>query len=94
MYVPTTFLPPVAEELHFDPSQGALLVSTIGLGSVLARLSVGLLADRYHGLNLTLSNSALVVGGMATVFFPFVTGYPMLLAYSFVFGASVGACLG
>ena len=93
IYVPTTFLPPVAEEQHFDSSQAAMLVSTIGLGGLLARLCVGCLEDRYRGISLSLNCTALLVAGLATCFLPFVSSYPLLLAYSFVFGASIGVCV-
>lgn len=80
----------MAEDLHIDSSKASYLISTIGVGNIVARLVAGVLADRYQRVSLPFNNMALVVGGLATSLVPFVSSYPLLLTYSFVFGASIG----
>ncbi|XP_076435220.1 monocarboxylate transporter 12-like [Babylonia areolata] len=90
MYVPTTFLPPVAELLRFSASQGAFLVSTIGIGNVVGRLLTGLIAHYHPRLVLALNYGSLILAGLVTCLLPLLYKYHLMLGYSLLFGSCIG----
>ncbi|KAL8580964.1 hypothetical protein ACOMHN_017531 [Nucella lapillus] len=90
MYVPTTFLPPMAEQLNFEASKGAFLVSAIGIGNVIGRLLTGLIAHYYPCLVMGLNHSSLILAGLSTCLLPLLTDYYLMIGYSMLFGACIG----
>lgn len=89
-FIPFNFLPDLAKDLKLDKTQGALLISIIGVSNTVARLVVGFVTDRPWANSLVINNLALMIGGITTFAVPFYNSFAVLIIYSIVFGASIG----
>lgn len=89
-FIPFNFLPDLAKDLKLDKTQGALLISIIGVSNTVARLVVGFVTDRPWANSLVINNLALMIGGVTTFAVPFYNSFAVLIIYSIVFGASIG----
>lgn len=89
-FIPFNFLPDLAKDLKLDKTQGALLISIIGVSNTVARLVVGFVTDRPWANSLVINNLALMIGGITTFAVPFYNSFAVLTIYSIVFGASIG----
>lgn len=65
-------------------------VTMIGIANTIGRLFFGFIADRPWVNQLILSNSALTIGGLATILCPFMTSKYQLYIYVIVFGLCIG----
>lgn len=90
-FIPFNFLPDLAKDLKLDKTQGALLISIIGVSNTVARLVVGFVTDRPWANSLVINNLALMIGGITTFAVPFYNSFAVLIIYSIVFGASIAA---
>lgn len=89
-FIPFNFLPDLAKDLKLEKTQGALLISIIGVSNTVARLLVGFITDRPWANSLVINNLALMIGGVTTFAVPFYNSFAILVIYSIVFGASIG----
>lgn len=89
-FIPFNFLPDLAKDLKLDKTQGATLISVIGVSNTFSRLFVGYVTDRPWADSLVINNLALMIGGAATFAVPFYDNFIVLIIYSIVFGASIG----
>ncbi|XP_048777144.1 monocarboxylate transporter 5-like isoform X2 [Ostrea edulis] len=90
-FIPFNFLPDLAKDLKLDKTQGATLISVIGVSNTFSRLFVGYVTDRPWADSLVINNLALMIGGAATFAVPFYDNFIVLIIYSIVFGASIAA---
>ncbi|XP_062570436.1 monocarboxylate transporter 12-like [Saccostrea cucullata] len=90
-FIPFNFLPDLVHDLNLEKSQGATLIAIIGVSNTLSRLLVGFVTDQPWANSLVINNLALVVGGVTTFAVPFYNSFPLLIAYSIVFGAAIAA---
>lgn len=90
-FVPFTYLPDMAITFSMSRDQAAFLVSIIGIANTIARVACGWVSDRSWADCLMINNCALVIGGVTTMLSPFCITYPLLGAYSFVFGSCIAA---
>ncbi|KAK7487192.1 hypothetical protein BaRGS_00021544 [Batillaria attramentaria] len=90
LLIPSTFLPPLANDLDIDSTRAAFLVSIMGIASTASRIASGFLADLSCCDPLIMNGAALVIGGLATSLVPFLETYPLLAAYSAVYGCCLG----
>ncbi|KAH9500382.1 hypothetical protein Btru_071684 [Bulinus truncatus] len=88
-FVPFIYLPTHAIDLGLDLTQGAFLISIIGITNTVSRVAVGFISDQSWADCLLINNVALVVGGVATIFVPYYPYYYLLAIYSCIFGTSI-----
>ena len=91
LFVPMVHLGPYAQDAGFTAAQGVLLVSLIGLGSLLGRFTVGGIADRLGRL----PSLALNFAGQAAMLLVWFSAesYWVLALFAVVFGICYGACV-
>jgi OFA family oxalate/formate antiporter-like MFS transporter len=89
LFVPMVHLSPYAQDAGYSEAQGVMLVSLIGLGSLLGRFTVGGIADR---LGRMPSLAAMYVGlGVMLLVWWSTTAWWLLAAFALVFGICYGA---
>jgi MFS family permease len=89
LFVPMVHLTPFATDAGFTEAQGVMLVSLIGLGSLLGRFAIGGFADR---LGRTASLGAMYAGlGAMFLLWWAASAYWVLALFAIVFGICYGA---
>ncbi|XP_060074291.1 monocarboxylate transporter 12-like, partial [Ylistrum balloti] len=88
-YIPFNFLPEYAKEKDLSASDGALLLSIIGIFNTLMRIVMGLLADRSWADCILINGVVVGFGGVATIFIPYYNSFAVLAAYSAIFGTAI-----
>ncbi|KAK7482391.1 hypothetical protein BaRGS_00026410 [Batillaria attramentaria] len=91
LYIPSTFIPPLAHTLGIDPTNAALLVSVMGIANIVSRVIVGILSDQPWADNFVINGLAAMVAGVATSVVPLLKTYSLLAAYCAVFGFCTGS---
>ena len=89
LFVPMVHLSPYAQDAGYSEAQGVLLVSLIGLGSLLGRFTIGGVADRL-GRIPSLGAMYLGLGLMLVVWWSTKTWW-LLAVFALVFGICYGA---
>ncbi len=90
-HVPYTFTPERAEAaFNFTSSQSSLLVSIMGLSNVGGRLVFGWIADWNAAVRFGMFGTVLFLNGLSTALVFLYTTYPLMVAYSVMFGAFSG----
>ena len=89
LFVPMVHLSPYAQDAGYSEAQGVLLVSLIGLGSLLGRFTIGGVADRL-GRIPSLAAMYLGLGLMLVVWWSTKTWW-VLAVFALVFGICYGA---
>ncbi|KAF2356064.1 Major facilitator superfamily [Trinorchestia longiramus] len=98
LFVPFNFLPTflteMQDEFGFKDADDAeqckaFLMSLIGICNTIGRVLCGYISDRPKVDAIMVNNLALIVGGIATIFLPFIRNVSILYAYGIVFGLSV-----
>ena len=89
LFVPMVHLSPYAQDAGYTEAQGVLLVSLIGLGSLLGRFTIGGVADRL-GRIASLGAMYLGLGLMLVVWWSTKTWW-VLAVFALVFGVCYGA---
>lgn len=88
MYVPFVHLPPAAETLGIDPLRAAGLVGIIGVASVVGRLAIGPLGDRFP--LLTLYRGCYAVIALSFLLWTVAGDYPGLALFAVSLGVAYG----
>lgn len=88
MYVPFVHLPPAAEAGGIDPLRAAGLVGIIGLASVVGRLAIGMLGDRYSLMSLY--RGCFVLISLSFLIWVTANAYPALVLFAIVLGLGYG----
>ena len=89
LFVPMVHLTPYATDAGFTEAQGVMLVSLIGLGSLLGRFGIGGFADRLGRIG---SLGAMYAGlGAMFLLWWVANAYWMLAVFAIVFGVCYGA---
>ncbi len=90
-HVPYTFTPERAEaSFHLSSAKSSLLVSIIGLSNIGGRLVFGWVADRGPLVRFWMFGIVLFLNGLSTALVFLYTTYPLMVAYSVMFGAFSG----
>ena len=89
LFVPMVHLSPYAQDAGYSEAQGVLLVSLIGLGSLLGRFTIGGVADKL-GRIPSLGAMYLGLGLMLVVWWSTKTWW-LLAVFALVFGICYGA---
>lgn len=87
-FVPMVHLSPFAQDAGYSEAQGVLLVSLIGVGSLLGRFTIGGVADRF-GRNVSLAVMYAGLGVMLIVWWA-TTAWWLLAVFALVFGMCYG----
>ena len=88
LFVPMVHLASYAQDAGYSEGQGVVLVSLIGLGSLLGRFTIGGVADR---IGRMLSLAAMFLGlGLMLIVWWLTTSYWLLIAFALLFGAFYG----
>ena len=91
VFIPMVHLGPQAQDLGYTEAQGVVLVSLIGLGSLLGRFTVGPFADRL-GRKASLVAAYAGLGVMLVVWWG-AEAYWLLAAFAIAFGMCYGAAV-
>jgi MFS family permease len=91
LFVPFVFLPPFAEEVGALPVASAALVGVIGLASVLGRLAIGVIADRFG--RLSSYRACFAVFAASFLIWLGATEYSLLVIFAVVLGVGYGGCI-
>lgn len=89
VFIPFVFLARSAEERGIDTVAAALLVGLIGGSSVIGRLGLGALADRFGALRLEVGSFALLAGSHLIWLFA-GDSYALLVLYAITLGIGYG----
>jgi len=87
-----TYIVDHAMLLGVSASRSAMLLSVLGLSSVVSRLLVGWVADQPRVDSVVLYTGALLVAGASTCTLPSLRSYQLLCGYQIVYGACCGIC--
>ena len=88
LFVPMVHLASYAQDAGYSEAQGVLLVSLIGLGSLLGRFTIGGIADR---LGRQPSLAAMYIGvGLMLILWWLTSTYWVLVVFALLFGAFYG----
>jgi len=90
-FVPFIYIPDYARKHGLSNREGAFLISIIGITNTIGRVFCGYISDKPWADPLKIYNMSLIVGGTATIAVPWLTTYPLLVAYAAVFGLAVAA---
>ncbi|KAL3886821.1 hypothetical protein ACJMK2_026788 [Sinanodonta woodiana] len=90
-FIPFNYIPVLAYDFGMTASEGAWLISLIGIVNTLARLLVGYVSDKSWSDPLLINNLALTIAGFSTMFVPFYSLYEILAFYCILFGSSIAA---
>uniref|UniRef100_A0A914UI00 Major facilitator superfamily (MFS) profile domain-containing protein n=2 Tax=Plectus sambesii TaxID=2011161 RepID=A0A914UI00_9BILA len=90
-FVPFAYLRRQAVHVGLEADQATRLIEVLGITNIVARILCGLLADRPEVDALTVSNVAVILGGVATILVPHMTEYWHFIIYCIFFGFGV-AC--
>ncbi|XP_048254030.1 monocarboxylate transporter 9-like [Haliotis rufescens] len=88
-FIPFFFLKDKAEKENISKTEGALILTVIGITNTLGRIISGWIADRPWADPLHLNNIALVIAGIATLMVPLCHSYVSLAIYGTTFGLCV-----
>jgi len=91
LFMPYTHLPKYAEEHGVSASDAILMLSIMGLASMIGRVVVGLLADIYG--KLTMLQVCMGIGGVSTLCWMGCTTYPTIFVYGLIFGFFAGGVI-
>ena len=91
LFVPMVHLAPYAQDAGYSEAQGVMLVSLVGLGSLLGRFAIGGIADRL-GRTATLAAMYAGLGLMLLVWWS-TQNWWLLALFALVFGTCYGACV-
>uniref|UniRef100_A0A1I8A2B8 MFS domain-containing protein n=1 Tax=Steinernema glaseri TaxID=37863 RepID=A0A1I8A2B8_9BILA len=94
-FVPFIFLGKQAGLKGATEEEQSYLLMTLGIINIIARVACGIISDHPNVDPLMVSNLAVIVGGVATVAVPFLSGFWMFVAYCvpFAFGVACFAAL-
>lgn len=88
--VPYVFLPNRATMMGMTVSEGAFLISIIGISNTIGRIVFGFLADFKWVNRLMLYNTVLVLCGICSLLSALCFNYPLMAAYAASFGLFIG----
>lgn len=86
----SVFLVDFATQTGLTREQGSQLVAVIGVSSVVLRLPMALLADRWHYSQIHLYCMGAVVRGIGTLLLPVIGGFPWAVMCSTLHGSGFG----
>ncbi|KAI0299682.1 MFS general substrate transporter [Multifurca ochricompacta] len=92
LYTVSTFINASARSQGIEGELTFYLVSIANAGSVVGRVSVGVVADRFGALTVMIPTTFLA--GVLTILWPFVRGPSPLVVVALLYGASSGAFAG
>ncbi|ELT97769.1 hypothetical protein CAPTEDRAFT_62745, partial [Capitella teleta] len=92
--VPYIYLPDLAHQLGIGRSEGAFLISIVGIANTVGRVVFGWMSDLKCVNRLVLYNTVLTLCGICTALCSFCVVYPMLAAYAAAFGMFIGVYVG
>ncbi|HEX7475780.1 MAG TPA: MFS transporter [Dehalococcoidales bacterium] len=88
--IPFTFLSTYAvDELSFSYSSAALLITIIGIGGTLGKITLGPVSDKLGRVKIMVLCAVLISGGCLAM--AYSRGWP-LMVFCFVYGIGYGAC--
>ena len=88
--IPFTFLSTYAvRELSFTYSSAALLITIIGIGGTLGKITLGPVSDKLGRVKIMVLCAILISGGCLSM--AYSRGWP-LMVFCFVYGVGYGAC--
>ncbi|KRZ91324.1 Monocarboxylate transporter 12 [Trichinella sp. T8] len=86
-YVPFVYTASYAEYHGIDKTRASYILSSIGFTNVAGRVIVGWMSDRsWAPKALTICNVSLIICGLLTVLYPFMTSFSLMLIYALLFG--------
>ncbi|XP_062510328.1 monocarboxylate transporter 12-like [Corticium candelabrum] len=91
--IPYVHLVKHAEDMNIEPREGALLITYIGISSILGRVVLGRAADHPLINRLYVVQLSIAIAGVANIVCPFFTNYSGLIFYSLLFGMFNGAAV-
>ncbi|GAU93371.1 hypothetical protein RvY_05324 [Ramazzottius varieornatus] len=83
-----TFL---SSQIGLDDDQSTTVLAAISVTNTLGRIVVGFISDYPRVDTIVVACSALIVGGLATIFAPFYSSYAIFIIYALVFGFAISA---
>jgi MFS family permease len=91
LFIPFVYVAERAIVMGIPATHASFLLSVIGITNTIGRILSGFLADLKWVDSLLLHNVMMIVGGLACILNTFATTYPLMIAFSAVFGLSVAA---
>ncbi|XP_060078190.1 monocarboxylate transporter 9-like [Ylistrum balloti] len=89
-FIPFNFLPIFAHDSKMSASEGALLISLIGISNTVSKVLIGKVSDQSWADCILINSVVLVIGGVVTCFVPYFRIFSILAAYSITFGVVTG----
>ncbi|KAK7487224.1 hypothetical protein BaRGS_00021576 [Batillaria attramentaria] len=93
IWIPSTFVPPLAHTLGIDSTNAALLVSIMGIANIISRVVIGFVCEQPWADLFIINGLVAVVAGVATSVVPFLKTYTLLAVYCGVFGFCTGTLI-
>lgn len=90
-FIPFTYMKGVVSSLHLPKDNSSRILQVIGITNTLGRVICGFASDRTRISASSLSNIALIIGGIFTIILPvYLRTYSLLMLFAVVFGFSIG----
>ena len=93
IYVPYYFLPTYAVSAGLSKSQGAILLSVVGLSTGVGRIVAGYISNKEWANHIKIHSNLVVAGGVCTVIAPAINSFHILICCATGFGIATGECL-
>ncbi|CAH1278476.1 unnamed protein product [Diabrotica balteata] len=88
-YIPFVYLVELAKSKGIEESQGAMLISIIGITNIVSRLAVGYLADFPSVNNFLVNNCCLMLAAVSTAAMPLFSSFIALAILAVLFGIGI-----
>ncbi|XP_069108159.1 monocarboxylate transporter 12-like [Argopecten irradians] len=86
--IPFGYLPVHSVSVGLSSRESALLISIIGISSIVSRVLVGYISDKSCVNTFVLNSVMLLIGALSTSLVPYYTTFASLALYSIVYGAT------
>ncbi|XP_055353721.1 monocarboxylate transporter 2-like [Paramacrobiotus metropolitanus] len=90
-FVPFVFIKAFVSERGITDSEATWVLMSISVTNTIGRIVVGFISDMPKVDPIVVACSALIVGGICTVFFPLMSTMALFVTYALIFGLSISA---
>ena len=93
MFIPWSFIPSIMDTKHIDSDMSSILLSFLGITSMISRLLNGAILDRKGVSPLIVCSSSTGIAGLTLFMLPFCNTFEMFAVVGSIYGLFSGGCI-